>query len=50
MTLLDYYAGLAMQGVLSDPKLKDTMENICAWSYEIARVMLEERAKPENQL
>lgn len=62
MSLLDHFAGLAMQATLSSStrmegigiiheKTKEDIQNIvAALSYEHARAMLEERAKPENQL
>lgn len=53
ISLLDYFAGLAMQGLVS--KVKDFQEQclfglLAVDSYRLARAMLEERAKPENQL
>jgi len=53
MSFLDHFAGLAMQGLLGDNKnipLTTTCELVAEKSYNIARAMLEERAKPENQL
>ena len=52
MTLRDYFAGLAMQGVLMDEAIYDEADIAAEWigkiaaaSYEIADAMLKERAK-----
>ena len=52
MTLRDYFAGLAMQGVLMDEAIHDEADIAAEWigkiaaaSYEIADAMLKERAK-----
>ena len=57
MSLLDHFAGLAMQGLMANPRDvhvigddKSTKNGVSELSYAIARAMLEERAKPENQL
>lgn len=51
MSLLDHFAGLAMQGMVAHDNPKELYyRTIAAYAYLIARAMLEERAKPENQL
>jgi hypothetical protein len=52
MTLRDYYAGLAMQGVLIDEAIHDESDHAAEWlekiakaSYEMADAMLKERNK-----
>jgi hypothetical protein len=45
MTLRDYFAAKAMQGMLSQPYFKDTSnENIASWAYATADAMLDEKA------
>ena len=47
MTLRDYFAAKAMQGMLSQPYFKDTSnENIASWAYATADAMLDEKATP----
>ncbi len=52
MSLRDYFAGKAMQGIVSSPEAvkqinnslpAKPLENIAAWSYRMADVMLEAR-------
>ena len=43
MTLLDHFAGLAMQGVVNEEHM--TQEQMAQWCYEMADAMLKERAK-----
>ena len=43
MTLLDHFAGLAMQGVVNEEYM--TQEQMAQWCYEMADAMLKERAK-----
>lgn len=54
MSILDHFAGLAMQGLLANPGdlsyLSTSAKGISGMAYDYARAMLEERAKPENQL
>lgn len=54
MSLLDHFAGLAMQGMNMNPGhgsgSEEFFQEQIRMSYRIARAMLEERAKPENQL
>lgn len=52
MTMRDYYAGLAMQGVLMDEAIHDESDIAAEWigkiaaaSYEMADAMLKERNK-----
>lgn len=51
ITLLDLFAGMAMQGLLASWRIKDdgdpkdNVHKITEDSYELARVMLEEREK-----
>jgi hypothetical protein len=52
ITLRDYYAGLAMQGVLIDEAIHDESDVATEWlrkiaeaSYEMADAMLKERNK-----
>lgn len=47
MSLRDYFAAKAMQGVLSiDVDLDCPPKHIASWSYEIADAMLAERNSP----
>lgn len=60
MSLLDHFAGLAMQAWITNPHrtpnafgsgtTQTTIDTLAHNAYKIARAMLEERAKPENQL
>ena len=45
MTLRDYFAGLAMQGLISINDLDLTHEDYARLAYLIADAMLKERAK-----
>ena len=48
MTLLDHFAGLAMQGIIKDycVEANDSIQNTVAkMSYEMAAAMLKEREK-----
>ncbi|KKM79868.1 hypothetical protein LCGC14_1345580 [marine sediment metagenome] len=42
MTLLDYFAGKAMQGLMG---IDTTYDNLAKYSYRAAQAMLKERAK-----
>jgi hypothetical protein len=44
MTLRDYFAGLAMQGMITRTN-QSTKEEISEYAYEVADAMLEERSK-----
>ena len=43
MTLRDYFAAKAMQGMLSEPSLKATPEEFASKSYELADAMMKAR-------
>ena len=45
MTLRDYFAAKAMQGMLSEPSLKAKPEEFASKSYELADAMLIQRNK-----
>ncbi len=45
MTLLDWFAGQALAGVMSDPNLNMEQEQIAAGSYSMAQAMLEKRKR-----
>ncbi len=44
MSLRDYFAAQAMNGVLNDPNLDMSGDEIARWAYAIADAMLKERA------
>ncbi|MBF8746864.1 hypothetical protein [Pseudomonas monteilii] len=47
MTLRDYFAARALQGLCADPNTADsTRENLVAECYELADAMLAARVKP----
>ena len=43
MTLRDYFAANAMQGILSSTTTKPNSQLIAEWAYNLADAMLEER-------
>lgn len=45
MTLRDYFAAKAMQGMLSEPSLRATPEEFASESYKVADAMLVAREK-----
>ncbi len=45
MSLRDYFAAKAMQGMLSEPSLRATPEEFASKSYELADAMLIQRNK-----
>ena len=45
MTLRDYFAAMALQGLLACPKGEGENEKYAQWSYEYADAMLAERGK-----
>ena len=47
MTLRDHFAGLAMQGLLSDSKVQAIPAEFAQMSYAVADAMLAERMKEE---
>jgi hypothetical protein len=42
-TLRDYFAGLALQGLLADHTVEMDTSEYAQWSYQLADEMLEER-------
>lgn len=49
MELRDWFAGLAMQGMLSENSgVRYTTEELVYFSYEVADVMMKEREKNER--
>lgn len=45
MTLRDYFAAKAMQGIVSDPNLSMGVDKVAEWAYIQADAMLEWRNK-----
>jgi hypothetical protein len=46
MTLRDYFAGKALQGLCANPEFaKEGIDTVARWSFNQADAMLEERAK-----
>ena len=45
MTLRDYFAAKAMQGLISEPSIKGTMDEFAHRAYAIADAMLTAREK-----
>ena len=45
MSLRDYFAAKAMQGVLSSPTDPTSFASLAEWSYKAADAMLEARSK-----
>lgn len=45
MTLRDYFAAKAIQGLLSDPNMKGSMDEFAQRSYSVADAMLKAREK-----
>jgi len=43
MTLRDYFAAKAMQGIVSDPNVTVGWEKTAAWAYSMADAMMEAR-------
>ena len=43
MTLRDYFAAKAMQGLASDPSVQKTVEEMAALAYALAGAMIEAR-------
>lgn len=43
MTLRDYFAAKAMQGIVSDPDLTMGMEKVAEWAYQQADAMMKAR-------
>jgi hypothetical protein len=57
MTLRDWFAGMALQGMIASPRLSHLADNtpcttpprLAAFAYELAEAMLAERAEPANR-
>ena len=45
MTLRDYFAAKALQGMLAYPDEEATYDNCACWAYQYADAMLEERGE-----
>ena len=45
MTLRDYFAAKALQGLISEPTLTATMDEFANRAYQIADAMMQERLK-----
>ena len=45
MTLRDYFAAKAMQGMLSETSLKATPEEFASYSYKVADAMMKARTE-----
>lgn len=45
VSVRDYFAAKAMNGILSDPLIRDVPEDIAVVAYQLADAMLAERAK-----
>lgn len=45
MSIMDYMAAAAMQGLITDPDLVMTHEQIAAWSYTQALAMIEQKER-----
>lgn len=45
MTLLDYFAGQALAGMLADPTVTGPCAKVAESAYNFAQAMLDERAK-----
>lgn len=44
ITVLDYFAAMAMQGLVGDPNCVDKVK-IAKWAYEMAEEMVEQKRK-----
>ena len=54
LTILDHFAGLAMQGMLADPsqygtEAKQNPDKCAAWAYQQAQCMIAERKRLMEQ-
>lgn len=45
MSLRDWFAGMALQGIVANPEASGSIEEIAHYSYRYADAMLAERAK-----
>ncbi len=43
MDLRDYFAAKAMQGILADPNVHMSEDDLARWAYEVADTMMRER-------
>lgn len=51
MSLRDWFAGLAMHGILANPNLSDTADDELAEdAYEVADAMLAKRDEPDSPI
>lgn len=48
MTLLDYFAGQALAGMLADPGVNGPCDKTAKAAFDYARAMLDEKAKRES--
>jgi hypothetical protein len=46
MSLRDYFAAKAMQGLASDPSVQETAEEMAVLAYALADAMIEARGAP----
>lgn len=49
MTLRDYFAAKAMQGLLADSNVISSAENVSTAAYKMADAMIAERNKGQNK-
>lgn len=49
MTLRDYFAAKAMQGLLADSNVTGDVESVSIASYKMANAMITERNKEQNK-
>ena len=49
MNLRDWFAGLAMQGLMANQKTEPDIPLICKVSYQIANQMMKERSNENNK-
>lgn len=45
LTLIDHFAGQAMQGMLANPRLTLTEDQVSQWAYVVAEAMLKEHKR-----
>jgi hypothetical protein len=49
MNLRDWFAGLAMQGLMANEKTEPDIRLICKVSYQMANQMMKERSNENNK-
>jgi len=49
MDLRDWFAGLAMQAMISEPSLTATMDEFAAKAYQMADLMMKQRKEVPNE-